>query len=75
MKKIQLIPSNRAIGLFPIHPLTGKPALDMDLTQLQMPLHIGQTFTFEGQSLKITALEEQQSPSGDANVLMWVDLM
>ena len=71
---IRLIPSNRVIGLFPNNPVTGEPALDMDPAQNQIPLHIDQTFTFEGQTLVITQLGEQQSQNGDEYILVWVDL-
>ena len=71
---IRLIPTERALELFPKNPVTQKPALDMDPAEIKMPLHIGQTFTFEGQTLKITALGEQQSPDGDEYILVGVDL-
>ncbi len=74
MKMIRLVPSNRAIELFPINPITGESALDMDPAQIQMPLLVDQTFMFEGRSLVITQLGKQQSQSGDEYILVWVDL-
>ncbi len=74
MKKIRLIPSNRAIELFPKNPITGAPALDMDPAEIKMPLCVGLIFTFGGRSLVITQLGEQQSLNGDEYILVWVDL-
>ena len=65
----------RAVNFFPRNPITGEPALDMDPTQNQMPLLIGQTFTFNGQTMVITQLERQQSQNGDEYILVWVDLV
>lgn len=74
MKMIRLIPSPRAIGLFPKNPITGEPALDMDPPEIKMPLHVGLIFTFGGRALVITQLGKQQSPNGDEYILVWVDL-
>lgn len=74
MKKIRLIPSNRAIELFPINPFTGEAALDMDPAEIKMPLRAGLIFTFGGRSLVITQLGKQQSPNGEEYILVWVDI-
>ncbi len=73
MKKIRLIPSNRAIGLFPKNPVTGEPALDMDPSQIPMPLSVGQSFRLEGQTFVITTLGKDQSNDVDY-ILVGVDL-
>ena len=74
MKMIRLIPSPRAIGLFPKNPITGEPALDMDPTEVRIPLSVGKTFTFNNRSLVITQLGKQQSSDGKEYILVWVDL-
>lgn len=45
----------------------------MDLTQIEVLFHVGQDFTFEGQSLVITALGEELPPSDAEYVLLWMD--
>ena len=74
MKMIRLIPSNRAIGLFPKNPVTQELALDMDPAEIKMPLDSGVTFTFRGRSLKITQSRTETSPNGDEVIYVWVDL-
>lgn len=74
MKMVRLIPSNRAIELFPKNPITGEPSLDMDPAEINMPLLVGLIFTVGDRSLVITSVKEQQFPEGDGYVLVGVDL-